>query len=95
MSDTTTHDSGMAASATNGAVRPGMIVPAIIEGIAPDGRGVASASGRQLLVRGALPGDEVDARVFRRRGGRLEATCVSVRREGYPRREPRCAHTGQ
>ncbi len=95
MSNTTTHDSGMAASAPNGTVRPGMIVPATIEGIAPDGRGVASASGRQLLVRGALPGDEVDARVFRRRGGRLEATCVSVRREGYPRREPRCAHTGQ
>lgn len=77
------------------AVRPGMTVPAEIVGIAADGRGTALVSGRQLLVRGALPGDEVDARVFRRRGGRLEGYAVDVRKEGYERRKPPCEYVGQ
>jgi 23S rRNA (uracil1939-C5)-methyltransferase len=72
-----------------------MTVSAFIEGLAPDGRGVSSVSGRPLLVRGALPGDQVQAKVSRRRGGRLEGYTVVVESEGFPRRQPPCAHVGQ
>ena len=76
-------------------IRPGTTVAGRVESIAGDGRGVLSVGGREVLVRGAWPGDVVEARIYRRRRGKLEAYALAVEEEGISRRQPPCVHVGE
>ncbi|HAW61670.1 MAG TPA: 23S rRNA (uracil(1939)-C(5))-methyltransferase RlmD, partial [Pseudomonas sp.] len=49
-----------------------------IERLANDGRGIAFIEGRTWFVEGALPGEEVEARVLAARSQIVEARCERV-----------------
>jgi len=63
-----------------------------VERLVPGGPGLAHRDGFVVLVDGALPGDRVRARVFRRRGGRAEARAIERLADGPGRVEAPCAH---
>ncbi len=69
-------------------------VPALIESLDPEGRGVARVDGQLVLVHGGLPGERVTVRFQRRRAGFDEAVVVEVLEPAADRVQPRCAHFG-
>ncbi|MDG9928747.1 MULTISPECIES: 23S rRNA (uracil(1939)-C(5))-methyltransferase RlmD [unclassified Pseudomonas] len=66
-----------------------------IERLANDGRGIAFVEGRSWFVAGALPGEEVEARVLGARSQVVEARTERVLRAVELRREPPCDHAGR
>ncbi len=62
--------------------------------LAHDGRGVARAGGKAVFIEGALPGERVRFRVFKRRRQWDEAGLVEVLNASPDRVVPRCAHFG-
>lgn len=66
-----------------------------IERLANDGRGIAFVEGRSWFVAGALPGEEVEARVLAARAQVVEARAERVLTASVLRREPACAHAGR
>ncbi len=75
-------------------MKTGDILHLRIEGLAPNGRGVAAANGRTILVRESAPGDEVSAELVRVRGDQIEAKVLRVETPSPERVEPRCRHFG-
>ncbi len=65
-----------------------------IERLANDGRGIAFVEGRSWFVAGALPGEEVEARVLTARSQVIEARAERVLQAVPLRRQPPCAHAG-
>lgn len=65
-----------------------------IERLANDGRGIAFVDGRSWFVAGALPGEEVEARVLATRAQVVEARVERVLQAAELRRAPACAHAG-
>lgn len=61
-----------------------------IVALAAGGRGVARAEGIVWFVVGAVPGDVVEAQVFRARGSFVEARMLRLDRASPGRREPPC-----
>lgn len=59
-----------------------------------DGRGIARAAGKAVFIEGALPGERVRYRVFKRRSQWDEAGLVEVLSASPDRVAPRCAHFG-
>mgnify|MGYP003340473615 CR=1 FL=1 len=57
-----------------------------------DGRGFIEE--REVVVRRAVPGDRVEARVTKKRRGRLQAEVVRIVDSAMARTEPVCAHFG-
>jgi 23S rRNA (uracil1939-C5)-methyltransferase len=62
--------------------------------LAHDGRGVARLEGKAVFIEGALPGERVRFRVFKRRKHMDEAGLVDVIAASPHRVVPRCAHFG-
>ncbi|MDP9064917.1 MAG: 23S rRNA (uracil(1939)-C(5))-methyltransferase RlmD [Pseudomonadota bacterium] len=62
--------------------------------LAHDGRGVARIDGKTVFVDGALPGERVRLRIFKRRRQYDEAGLVEVIHASADRVEPKCAHFG-
>ena len=60
-----------------------------------DGRGVARIDGKTVFIEGALPGELVRLRRFRRRRRHDEAVTTEVLRPSPDRVLPRCAHFGE
>ena len=78
----------------------GTVVAGTVEGVYADGRGVMYALNgagerRDVLVRGAWPGDVVEAQISKRRKGRFDAETIAIISTQTPRREPACLHTGE
>lgn len=65
-----------------------------IERLAHDGRGIAFLDGRSWFVAGALPGEQVEARVLGARSQVVEARTERVLRAVDTRRPAPCAHAG-
>ncbi|MGL4318675.1 MAG: 23S rRNA (uracil(1939)-C(5))-methyltransferase RlmD [Pseudomonas sp.] len=65
-----------------------------IERLANDGRGIAFVEGRSWFVVGALPGEEVEARVLTARSQVIEARAERILQAVELRRQPPCAHAG-
>lgn len=63
-----------------------------IERLANDGRGIAFAQGRTWFVSGALPGEEVEARVLGARSQVVEARSERIISASPERRDEPCAH---
>ena len=76
-------------------VRSGSVVTGRVESLSAEGRGVFRVGARKVHVRGAWPGDEIEAYVYRRRRGVAEARIERVLEEAIPRREPPCSHIGE
>lgn len=65
-----------------------------IDSLSHEGRGVGRVDGKTVFVHGALPGEQVVARVTRRHGRYDEAETLEVLRASPRRITPRCAHFG-
>lgn len=63
-----------------------------IERQAGDGRGIAFDSGRTWFVSGALPGEQVEARVLSARSQTVEARVERIIEASAARRDAHCAH---
>jgi 23S rRNA (uracil1939-C5)-methyltransferase len=72
----------------------GEIQEADIVDLAHDGRGIARLDGKAVFVAGALPGEHVRLRVFKRRRQLDEAGMVEVLSASPDRVVPACAHFG-
>lgn len=69
-------------------------VPARIESLTHEGRGVTHIDGKAVFVDGALPGEDVMFRYTRRKRAYDEGTTVEVLQASPDRVRPRCAHFG-
>ncbi len=66
-----------------------------VESLDLDGQGVAhNAEGKVVFIEGALPGEQVQVNVFRRKTNWEQATLVAMRRESAQRVVPQCRHFG-
>ena len=72
----------------------GEIQEADVVDLAHDGRGVARVEGKAVFIDGALPGERVRFRVFKRRRQLDEAGLVDVLIPSPDRVIPKCAHFG-
>jgi 23S rRNA (uracil1939-C5)-methyltransferase len=72
----------------------GEALEADIVDLAHDGRGIARSGGKAVFIEGALPGERVRFRVFKRRRQMDEAGLVEVLAASPDRVVPRCAHFG-
>lgn len=72
----------------------GPVQEADIVDLAHDGRGIARLDGKAVFIEGALPGERVRFRVFKRRRQMDEAGLVDVLLASPDRVVPRCAHFG-
>jgi 23S rRNA (uracil1939-C5)-methyltransferase len=75
-------------------LKSGEIHEADVVDLAQDGRGIARAGGKAVFVDGALPGERIRLRVYKRRPTFDEAVLVEVLSASPDRVEPRCAHFG-
>ena len=66
----------------------------VVESLAHGGRGVARSEGYVLFVQGAIPGDRVRARVFKRKRSYGEARVSELLEPAPDRIEPRAPHPG-
>ena len=66
-----------------------------VESLDLDAQGVAhDAAGKVVFVEGALPGEEVQVNVHRRKAAWEQGTLAALRRESSQRVAPRCPHFG-
>ena len=66
-----------------------------VESLDLDGQGVAhDAEGKVVFIEGALPGEEVQVQVHRRKNNWEQATMTALGRESAQRVIPRCRHFG-
>jgi 23S rRNA (uracil1939-C5)-methyltransferase len=72
----------------------GDVQEADVVDLAHDGRGVARVAGKAVFIEGALPGERVKFRVFKRRRQMDEAGLVEVLTPSSDRVVPKCAHFG-
>ncbi len=72
----------------------GALETAEVIDLAQDGRGVARLAGKTVFIEGALPGESVSFRIFKRRAQFDEAVLAQVLRVSPDRIEPACVHFG-
>lgn len=66
----------------------------LVTDITEDGRGVARVDGQVIFIKGAVPGDKVVARVFKRKRRFLEAELAELIESSSQRLIPLCNHFG-
>jgi len=66
-----------------------------VESLDLEGQGVAhNAEGKVVFIEGALPGEEVQVQVHRRKNNWEQASMIALRRESSQRVTPRCKYFG-
>src|SRR5256885_12367705 len=66
-----------------------------VESLDLEGQGVAhNAEGKVVFIEGALPGEEVQVQVHRRKNNWEQASMTALRQGSAQRVEPRCRHFG-
>jgi 23S rRNA (uracil1939-C5)-methyltransferase len=66
-----------------------------VESLDLEAQGVAhNAEGKVVFIEGALPGEEVQVQVHRRKANWEQATPTAIRRESAQRVRPACVHFG-
>lgn len=75
-------------------VRRGDLVELDIEKFADRGKAIAHADGLVVFVKGAVPGDRVRAKVYKRKKSYAEAQTDEVLERSDKRTEPRCFYFG-
>ena len=67
----------------------------VVESLDLEGQGVAhDATGKVVFIEGALPGEQVQVQVQRRKANWEQATLAALRRPSAQRIEPACPHFG-
>ncbi len=66
----------------------------VIENIGAEGKSIARVDGMVVFVKEAVPGDEVDLQVFRKKGRYMEARVVRYHSYSRERTDPFCEHFG-
>ena len=82
-----------AGSATPGAA-PVPTAVAVIESLDREGRGIARVEGKAIFIDGALPGEQVEYAITRRKPNYEQAQTVRVVRASSAREVPRCPYFG-
>jgi 23S rRNA (uracil1939-C5)-methyltransferase len=73
----------------------GSIMPiALVESLDHEGRGVAHVEGKTVFIEGALPGEEVEYSVYRKKPTFEQAQVSRILRPSAQRVTPRCPHFG-
>lgn len=67
---------------------------ALVESLDHDGRGVAHVEGKTVFIDGALPGEQVEYSVYRKRPNYDQAQVSRILRPSAQRVTPRCPHFG-
>jgi 23S rRNA (uracil1939-C5)-methyltransferase len=65
-----------------------------VQGLSPEGLGIADINGRRLVVPGALPGERVKVRLRRRGRRREQGVLIEVLESAPERVQPCCPHFG-
>ena len=65
-----------------------------VEALSHDGRGIIRINGKAVFIEGALPGEDVDLHIVRRRREYDEARLLGVRNKSIERVLPHCEHFG-
>ena len=73
-------------------LKKGAEVTLTIEGAAFKGKGVGKIDGLAIFVPGTMPGDEVRARIIKRKKNYREAKLLELLSPGPDRIEPKCQH---
>jgi len=68
--------------------------PVSIESLDHEGRGVAHAEDKTLFIDGALPGEQVEYSIYRKKPTFAFAQMTRLVRESFSRVAPRCPHFG-
>jgi len=76
-------------------LKSGDTVRVTIDDLAFGGMGVARADGFVIFVEGGLPGDEIEARIFKVRGNFAESRIERLITRSEHRIAPACGHFGQ
>jgi 23S rRNA (uracil1939-C5)-methyltransferase len=71
---------------------PTETLPAHIDALAHDARGIAHLDGKAVFVQGALPGEDAEFRYSARRNSFDEGFATEIRQPSPDRVEPRCPH---
>lgn len=74
------------------ALKKGQEITVHIEGAAFKGKGVGKIDGMAIFVPGTMPGDEVRARIIKRKKNYREAKLLEVLSPSKDRIEPKCQH---
>ena len=67
-------------------------MPAQVESLTHEGKGVAHIDGKVVFIDGALPGEEVMIRLHNRKRHYDEASAIEVLKASPDRVEPKCKH---
>lgn len=67
---------------------------ALVESLDHEGRGVAHVEGKTVFIEGALPGEEVEYSVYRKKPSFDQAQVSRILRASAQRVTPRCPHFG-
>ncbi|HVC38300.1 MAG TPA: TRAM domain-containing protein, partial [Gammaproteobacteria bacterium] len=84
----------MALRQTERRVTPIPISRGHVEALSHDGRGITRLNGKTVFIEGALPGEDVDFHVFRRRREYDEARIRDIHKKSIARVPPHCEHFG-
>ena len=75
-------------------LRKGQIVEIEITRMAFGGQGIGKIEGLVSLVRGAVPGDKVSARIYKKRKDYAEASIIDILKPSPQRTHPLCPYSG-
>jgi 23S rRNA (uracil1939-C5)-methyltransferase len=75
-------------------VNAGPAVTVRIKGLSGEGDGTVRVDGREITVPHVIPGEKVEVRIERRRGGRAEGRVLEILEASPHRVTPRCRHFG-
>ncbi len=76
-------------------IKKGIELTLKVESLAFGGQGLARVNGHVVFVEGAIPGQEVIAKIIRKRKGYAEARAIEVVQESVHATDPRCPHFGE
>ncbi len=65
-----------------------------VEALSHDGRGIICINGKAVFIEGALPGEDVDLHIVRRRREYDEARLLGIHNKSIERVPPHCEHFG-
>ncbi|MEA2039221.1 MAG: 23S rRNA (uracil(1939)-C(5))-methyltransferase RlmD [Thermodesulfobacteriota bacterium] len=75
-------------------LRKGQIVEIEIIRMAFGGQGIGKINGFVIFVRGTVPGDEVSARIYKKRRDYAEASLIEILKPSPQRLKPLCPYSG-
>ena len=73
-------------------MKKGEIIEVNIDGIQFPNKGTATYNGKNVIIKGALPGQKINARISKTRHGIIEAKTVEVIDKANYEQEPDCKH---